>query len=66
MKGYLITELLKGPNELVLRTDLTPEEPGQGEVQIRVMAAGLNFFDILQVKIIINESNDIIYHYYHI
>ncbi|KAI9488321.1 hypothetical protein BDB00DRAFT_772782 [Zychaea mexicana] len=50
MKGYLITELLKGPEQLVLRTDLPPEEPKQGEVQIQVIAAGLNFFDILQIQ----------------
>ncbi|KAG2222332.1 hypothetical protein INT45_001595, partial [Circinella minor] len=50
MKGYLITKLLKGPDELILRTDLIPKEPEQGEVQIRVMAAGLNFFDILQIQ----------------
>ncbi|KAI8147335.1 hypothetical protein BJV82DRAFT_664581 [Fennellomyces sp. T-0311] len=50
MKGYLITELLKGPEELVLRTDLPPEEPKEGEVQIQVKTAGLNFFDILQIQ----------------
>ncbi|KAI9268026.1 hypothetical protein BDA99DRAFT_504661 [Phascolomyces articulosus] len=50
MKGYLITKLLDGPDELVLRTDLSPAEPEQEEVQVRVVAAGLNFFDILQIQ----------------
>lgn len=49
MKAYVIEKLVKGPEEMVLRTDVTPPEPKQGEVQIQVKAAGLNFFDTLQV-----------------
>lgn len=37
------------PDEMVF-ADAAPPEPGPGEVRIRVHAAGLNFFDILQIQ----------------
>jgi len=39
---------LNGPQDLRLLTDAPVPAPGQGEVLIRVAAAGLNFGDILQ------------------
>ena len=37
------------PNEMVF-ADVARPEPGPGEVRIRVHAAGLNFFDVLQIQ----------------
>ena len=38
-------EAVGGPEALVLR-DLTPPEPGEGEVRVRIAATGVNFIDV--------------------
>src|SRR5712664_4130467 len=38
-----------GPEDMTLADAAVPE-PGEGEVRIRNRAAGLNFFDILQIQ----------------
>jgi len=38
------------PEELVLRTDLAVPQPGEGQLQIRVHASGLNFPDTLIIQ----------------
>ena len=50
MKGYVVNQWLKGPNELVLSSNVPVPEPKQGELQIQVKAIGLNFFDTLMIQ----------------
>jgi NADPH2:quinone reductase len=50
MKAYIVEKWIKGPEELVVRDVPLPAAPKQGEIQVQVKAAGLNFFDTLQVK----------------
>ena len=51
MKAYVVNQWLKGPDDLVLATNVPEPEPKKGEVQIEVKAIGLNFFDTLMVII---------------
>lgn len=50
MKAYIVDKWLKGPEELTLKNDVAVTEPKEGEIQVQVKAAGLNFFDTLMVK----------------
>lgn len=50
MKGYVVNQWLKGPDELVLSSNVPVPEPKQGELQIQVKAIGLNFFDTLMIQ----------------
>lgn len=50
MKGYVVNQWLKDPNELVLSSNVPVPEPKQGELQIQVKAIGLNFFDTLMIQ----------------
>ncbi|KAI8973788.1 hypothetical protein BDF20DRAFT_884041 [Mycotypha africana] len=51
MKAIVVNRWLKGPEELAVsqHVDL-PAEPKQGELQVQVKAAGLNFFDTLMIQ----------------
>ncbi|MTD30991.1 NADPH:quinone oxidoreductase family protein [Planomicrobium sp. YIM 101495] len=49
MKSWQVVTLGE-PDEALRLTDMQKPEPGEGEVLIRVKAAALNFFDILQCK----------------
>jgi NADPH2:quinone reductase len=48
MKGYVINNWINGPDDMKVVEAAVPE-PKNGELLIEVKAAGLNFFDILQV-----------------
>ncbi|KAI9490512.1 NAD(P)-binding protein [Zychaea mexicana] len=50
MKAYVVNQWLKGPEDLVLSTNVPEPEPKQGELQIEVKAIGLNFFDTLMIQ----------------
>lgn len=50
MKAFIVEKWLKGPEELALKNVNLPAEPKKGEIQVKVKAAGLNFFDTLMVK----------------
>ncbi|KAG2217135.1 hypothetical protein INT45_008850 [Circinella minor] len=50
MKAYVVNQWLKGPDDLVLSTNVPEPEPKKGEVQIEVKAIGLNFFDTLMIQ----------------
>ncbi|KAI8373771.1 alcohol dehydrogenase [Blakeslea trispora] len=50
MKAYVVEQWLKGPEELRIRDTPIPNDPKQGELQIQVKAAGLNFFDTLMIQ----------------
>ncbi|KAI8071612.1 hypothetical protein BC940DRAFT_293287 [Gongronella butleri] len=49
MKAYVVNQWLKGPEELKIQ-DIDVPVLKQGEVQVQVMAAGLNFFDTLIIQ----------------
>ncbi|CAO3666807.1 unnamed protein product [Umbelopsis vinacea] len=49
MKGYVINNWINGPDDMKVVEAAVPE-PKNGELLIEVKAAGLNFFDILQVQ----------------
>lgn len=51
MKGYVVDHWLQGPDDLKLSETNVPE-PKKGQLLIEVKAAGLNFFDILQVLLL--------------
>jgi NADPH:quinone reductase-like Zn-dependent oxidoreductase len=44
----LVQRSHRGPNELILTTDLRRPAPGPGEYLVRVGAAGVNFADVMQ------------------
>ncbi|KAI8142486.1 hypothetical protein BJV82DRAFT_615053 [Fennellomyces sp. T-0311] len=50
MKAYVVNQWLKGPNDLVLSSNVPVPEPKQGELQVQVKAIGLNFFDTLMIQ----------------
>ncbi|ORY97757.1 hypothetical protein BCR43DRAFT_523878 [Syncephalastrum racemosum] len=50
MKGFVVNKWLKGPEEMVLSTNVPAPEPKKGELQVAVKAVGLNFFDTLMIQ----------------
>jgi len=49
MKGYVVEQWLKGPDDLKLSETQVPV-PKEGQLLIDVKAVGLNFFDILMIQ----------------
>ncbi|KAG0168594.1 hypothetical protein DFQ28_000610 [Apophysomyces sp. BC1034] len=50
MKAFVVDKWLKGPEELVLSSNVPVPEPKKGELQVQIKAIGLNFFDTLMAR----------------